>query len=220
MRLRVEAIVLKTKLRVVLLLAAMVLLSGFFMRVDGAATSYTYDSLNRLTQTTYSDGTVITYTYDAAGNRLGQSVTSVPTPTPTPAPTAPPTATTEAPSNVTSTSATLHGTVNPNGLSTIVDFEYGPTASYGSSTPPQNALSGTAPIPALATFTNLSPNTTYHYRIVATNSGGTSTGDDVSFTTNLSALDVTNTNSQGGGSLLEALTVANATPSVKTITFN
>ena len=46
------------------------------MRVDAAATSYTYDSLNRLTQTTYSDGTVITYTYDAAGNRLTQTVST------------------------------------------------------------------------------------------------------------------------------------------------
>ena len=38
----------------------------------GATTSYTYDSLNRLTQVTYRDSSVIQYTYDAAGNRLIQ----------------------------------------------------------------------------------------------------------------------------------------------------
>jgi hypothetical protein len=35
---------------------------------------------------------------------------------------APPTATTLSPTNVTATSATLRGSVNPNGKSTIVDF--------------------------------------------------------------------------------------------------
>ena len=34
----------------------------------GTAT-YTYDPLGRVTQVSYSNGTVITYTYDAAGNR-------------------------------------------------------------------------------------------------------------------------------------------------------
>ena len=46
------------------------------MRVDAATTSYKYDSLNRLTQVTYSDGSVIKYTYDAAGNRLAQTITA------------------------------------------------------------------------------------------------------------------------------------------------
>jgi YD repeat-containing protein len=69
-----NAISLKTKLRLVLLLAATMLLSGLSMRV-AAATTYSYDSLNRFSQTTYSDGTVLTYTYDGAGNRLTQVVT-------------------------------------------------------------------------------------------------------------------------------------------------
>jgi YD repeat-containing protein len=36
-------------------------------------TGYSYDSLNRLTRVVYSDGTIIVYTYDAAGNRLTTS---------------------------------------------------------------------------------------------------------------------------------------------------
>jgi YD repeat-containing protein len=36
---------------------------------------YTYDSLNRLTQVQYDDGTTIQYTYDAVGNRLVKQVT-------------------------------------------------------------------------------------------------------------------------------------------------
>ena len=54
-----KAISLKTKLRVVLSLTALILLSGLSVRVDGATTSYTYDALNRLTQTTYPNGSVI-----------------------------------------------------------------------------------------------------------------------------------------------------------------
>lgn len=36
---------------------------------------YTYDSLGRLSKVTYSNGVVVTYTYDAAGNRISQTVT-------------------------------------------------------------------------------------------------------------------------------------------------
>ena len=36
--------------------------------------SYQYDELNRLIRAEYSDGTVIEYTYDAAGNRLRKEV--------------------------------------------------------------------------------------------------------------------------------------------------
>ena len=36
---------------------------------------YKYDENNRLTQVTYSNGVIISYTYDALGNRLSKTVT-------------------------------------------------------------------------------------------------------------------------------------------------
>lgn len=43
----------------------------------GSAT-HQYDSLGRLSQVTYSNGTVITYSYDAAGNRTAVVTTGAP----------------------------------------------------------------------------------------------------------------------------------------------
>ena len=54
--------------------ALVVLLMSLFVIVTQAAPiAYTYDSLNRLTKADYGGGLVITYTYDAAGNRLTYS---------------------------------------------------------------------------------------------------------------------------------------------------
>jgi hypothetical protein len=84
--------------------------------------------------------------------------------------------------NLTSSSATLNGTVNPNGLTTSVHFEYGPTTSYGFSTTAHNH-SGNTTQSVSANITGLSPNTTYHFRLVATNSNGTRHGSDRTFST-------------------------------------
>lgn len=46
------------------------LLFPVILTVQAATLTYTYDSLNRLTKIQYDNGTVIEYTYDAAGNRL------------------------------------------------------------------------------------------------------------------------------------------------------
>ncbi len=95
-----------------------------------------------------------------------------------------PTATTNAATNISATSATLNGTVNPNGLSTTVQFEYGKTASYGNTiTAAQSPITGISAVSVNAALSGLSLNTQYHYRVVATNSAGTTTGGDHSFST-------------------------------------
>ncbi len=96
-----------------------------------------------------------------------------------------PTATTNTASNVSATSATLNGAVNANGLSTKVKFEYGTTTDYGDTV--SATLSpddGRSPVEVSADIKGLSPNVTYHYRVVATNQVGPNQGADSTFTTN------------------------------------
>ena len=95
----------------------------------------------------------------------------------------PPSLTTNAASNVTTSSAQINGTVNPNGGNTTAYFQYGLTTSYGGATGSGSFGSGTSAIGIQSSLTSLASNTTYHYRAVATNSGGTSYGGDVTFTT-------------------------------------
>ena len=94
-----------------------------------------------------------------------------------------PTAITGPVSEVRSTTATVTGTVNPNGLTTSWYFEYGATNAYGRRTPTRSGGSGTENVPVSAAVTGLTQGTTYHYRIVATNADGTSRGADGVFTT-------------------------------------
>ena len=96
-----------------------------------------------------------------------------------------PTVQTQPAGEVTQTGATLNATVNPDGGEiSDCNFEYGPTASYGSSAPcsPQPG-SGETPVSVTATITGLDPNTTYHYRISASNAGGASPGSDLTLKT-------------------------------------
>ena len=102
----------------------------------------------------------------------------------------PPSVTTSSAVNVTATSATLNGIVNPNNYSTTVIFEYGTTTSYGNKiTAIQSPVSGSSDVNVSADLTSLSPKTIYHYRIQATNSAGISWGSDKTFTTTAIALN-------------------------------
>ena len=93
-----------------------------------------------------------------------------------------PTINTLSATNITTTSVTLNGKVNANGSTTIVKFEYGTTTSYGT-TVALNNVSGNTLTDVTTNITNLTPNTTYHYRLVATNDGGTTTSSDMTFKT-------------------------------------
>ncbi|MBW2630247.1 MAG: C1 family peptidase [Deltaproteobacteria bacterium] len=94
-----------------------------------------------------------------------------------------PAVTTGVASSITFSSATLNGTVNPSMESTTYYFEYGATTAYGSETASMDAGSGTGDVAVNVDITGLYVHTTYHYRIVATNSEGTTYGNDETFTT-------------------------------------
>ncbi len=79
--------------------------------------------------------------------------------------------------------ATLNGVVSPEGASTKYFFEYGTTTSYGTKTAEVSIGSGIANLPESKTITGLQQSTLYHFRIVASNSFGTSLGSDHTFTT-------------------------------------
>jgi len=57
------------------------------------------------------------------------------------------------------------------------------TASYGNSTPAVDLGNGTNSLAVTQVVTGLLPNANYHFRLVASNSGGTNRGADLSFTT-------------------------------------
>jgi hypothetical protein len=82
-------------------------------------------------------------------------------------------------SSLTPTSATLHGTVNPaKGGEASCEFEYGTSTSYGQHAlcSPEHVADGEVPVAVQSlSVTGLLPDTTYHYRLDATNDGGVHT---------------------------------------------
>src|SRR5205085_7236384 len=97
-------------------------------------------------------------------------------------PTGLPVVKTNAATNITNSSATLHGSLDPHGLTTHVYFQYGTTTGYGHNTPMQTQ-SGNTYRNIAANISGLTAHTTYHFRIVATNGAGTRFGSDRAFTT-------------------------------------
>jgi subtilase family serine protease len=98
-------------------------------------------------------------------------------------------ATTSAASPVTSTTATLGGTVNPNGSDTHIWFQYGTSSSLSgsTSTAQQDIGAGTANVTVSASLSGLASSTTYYFQVWASNSVGSSSGAIVSFTTSAAA---------------------------------
>jgi N-acetylneuraminic acid mutarotase len=110
------------------------------------------------------------------------TATATPTATATATATPSPAVTTNPATNVAGFSATLNGSVNPRGSTTTVYFEWGTTTSYGHTTPAQTRTGNTS-LPITANISGLNASHLYHFRIVATNGGGTSFGSDRTFTT-------------------------------------
>jgi hypothetical protein len=85
--------------------------------------------------------------------------------------------------SVAASSAALLGGVYPNGAATTYYWQYGTTIAYGDTSTATGIAAGTAPAPVATTLSGLQPATTYHYRLVAQNSAGTSYGYDYTLTT-------------------------------------
>ncbi|HEX3910427.1 MAG TPA: 6-bladed beta-propeller, partial [Solirubrobacteraceae bacterium] len=81
---------------------------------------------------------------------------------------------------VTASSAKLTAKINPHGIATKYRFEYGTSTAYGTSVPipDQDIGSGTTPVTVSQTIEGLSPDTTYHFRVVLNN---TIAGEDHTF---------------------------------------
>ncbi|MFH1231523.1 MAG: Ig-like domain-containing protein [Planctomycetota bacterium] len=143
----------------------------------------TFDPTGNLTYSTLYTCTISNAATDLAGNNIASQyqwsfTTSALSP--------PPTCTTNAATNITATSATLNGTVNPNGFNvTSCYFDYA-----SGTTPPTYGLtatvsplpgSGTTGVAVSANISSLSTNTLYNFRVVATNAGGTTNGSNLTF---------------------------------------
>jgi hypothetical protein len=86
-------------------------------------------------------------------------------------------------SNLSATSVVLNGAVNPKGSHANYIFQYGPSRAYNAQTPPALIGAGSATLKLSKFVGGLAANTTYHYRILATNAAGESPGVDRTFTT-------------------------------------
>ncbi len=94
-----------------------------------------------------------------------------------------PKVTTEASSFAHATTAEFGGKVNPEGSATTYWYEYGSTTSLGEKTPSFSAGSGTSYVEAGKTLSNLTPETTYYYALVASSYAGEASGEVKTLTT-------------------------------------
>jgi hypothetical protein len=102
-----------------------------------------------------------------------------------------PAVTTGGVSNVTPTTATLNGSVDPNNAETTYFFRIGTTRLYGADTAVTSVGSGANPSKVSVPVAGLAPATRYHYRLVAQNRFGIAMGEDRTFKTKVQPLGVT-----------------------------
>ncbi|TMA92309.1 MAG: hypothetical protein E6J77_05695 [Deltaproteobacteria bacterium] len=85
-------------------------------------------------------------------------------------------------SDPTSSSATLHGSVDPGGTSVRVHFDFGETATFSSSTTPETLGASVVPTVFDAVASGLANGSTIHYRAVAASDFATVAGADATAT--------------------------------------
>lgn len=119
-------------------------------------------------------------------------------------------------------SAVLHGTVNPNGLAATYQFHYGPTTALGSVVPAAaaSAGAGTTAKAEADRIGGLSPDTTYYYQLVASNSAGSSSTPIESFKTTGNPAPVTTTSPAVGVSRYAATLVGVINPDNQATTYH
>ncbi len=116
-----------------------------------------------------------------------------------------PTVSTSDATNVTNTTATFNGKVDPNGADTMYWFEYSTDSLFGSvllkRTVKVSLPANSAMVNVDADVTALKNNTSYYFRLVAQNSEGTVRGNRVSFKTGTGSSSSTNVNTNTSGSI-------------------
>lgn len=132
-----------------------------------------------------------------------------------------PTATTRAATAITTSTATLNATVNANGDSAIVTFQYGLTDSYGNTvTASQSPVTGSTDTAVSRAITGLTSGLTYHYRVVAENTTGTTYGANITFTAGATPPTAVTNAANGVGTSAATLNgIVNANGSSTTVTF-
>lgn len=94
-----------------------------------------------------------------------------------------PEVTTDPATDVSTSSAVLNGTVDPMGSETTAHFEWGPTAALVNTTGSESVGAGEGGVAVSRQITGLDQGRTYHFRVVAENTGGTAVGPVLSFET-------------------------------------
>jgi hypothetical protein len=92
---------------------------------------------------------------------------------------------------LTTTSATLNGSIDPSNQPTSYYYQYGATVSYGAQTPLTLAGAGTQSVHVTADVAGLAVGTIYHYRLVGVNATGATDGADRTLTTKKVPLSLT-----------------------------
>lgn len=97
--------------------------------------------------------------------------------------TTPPGVTPGVPADLGSSTATISFDVTAPRQGATVVLQYGLSSTYGATSPTQSFATASSSQPGTVALAGLAPASTYHYRVLATNSTGTTYGADRTFTT-------------------------------------
>ena len=112
-------------------------------------------------------------------------------------------------SDVAPCSATLNGAINPQGAPTAYCFQYGTTTNYGSLSATNTLTPGSNSVAVASAIAGMAPGSVFHYRVLATNPGGSDVGQDAVVTLpSIPPFQVMGTRTGPGGSMKLSLASA------------